>query len=310
MTKRSFIHKKKTDIGRGMSIICLITAFLMISFGEELKAAVYRGFLFAFTTIIPTLFPFFILSDLWSACFRINPDSFPARAFKRLFGISGIAMPVWFAGLICGFPLAVKNAAKLKREGMISIDEFERLAGFSNNPSLAFVIFGVGGGILGSVRHGVWLYISVILSSIIVGIIFRIKAATPSYFSDNSRQTFDLVESIKSAGINSITVASYIIFFSGIIGLLSEIVGEPVFTLISPLFEVANSVKMLSDCKYLSAMSRFSLISLALGFSGFSVHLQAFSLFPSEAKKIRYLIMKLLQGFVCAAISTIIFFFI
>ncbi|MBO7196304.1 MAG: hypothetical protein J6V80_03120 [Clostridia bacterium] len=282
---------------------CLLLSITMIVFGKEVKDGIYSGLGFCFTTILPTLFPFFILSDLWASCYYINTNGHIARCFERLFKINGCAISSVVCGLICGFPMGVKLSSKLYENGRITKGELEGLCGFVNNPSLAFVVSGVGLGMLGSIKHGITLYIAVIISALLVGMFFSKKREFISKSDENSRQSFNLTKSIGSAGISSVSICSFIIFFSGLIGLISSVIKSHSATaVISGFLEISNAVKMIAACDEFPLQIRLILIAFALGFSGLSVHLQAFSFLPAEISRSKYLLMKLLQGVICSVI--------
>ncbi len=311
MTRKALIDKKKSLISYIPTVFCLALAVTMILLAEELKGEIYNGFVFSFTTVIPTLFPFFILSDLWSSVFSIEPKGSLSRIFERFFKISGCGISAYFSGLICGFPVGVKVASQLYKENKISRSELEHLCGFVNNPSIAFVISGVGAGMLGSVRLGILLYISVLFSSLIVGLLFRGSKQILSKPTDNVRQSFSIVESIKSAGLSSLNVASCIVFFSGVLGLISGIVkNENDILLFSLFLEVTNAIRLTVLSSMFSIKAKLILTAFALGFSGFSVHLQAFSFLPHEVSRLKYLFMKIAQGAVAAAFVSMLILFI
>ena len=248
-------------------LLCFAITALAIIKSDELKKAVYEGFLFSFTTLIPTLFPFFILSDLWVSRISDTSDSPVGKIFENIFSINRYAMSIWLSGLIFGFPLAVKGASQLYKEKIICIDEFERLAAISNNPSMAFVIFGIGAGVLCNIKLGILLYLCCVLSSLTVGIIYRNGKKTSPFSCFNSRQTFDIVESIKNAGLNSINISSYIVFFSATIGLINSLIKSKKTTAIFSIFlEVTNAVKGVSHCMSFSPFMRLVLIAFALAF--------------------------------------------
>lgn len=279
------------------SLICICLALLMIFFGAAIKESIYNGLLFSLTTIIPTLFPFFILSELWTAVFYVDPDGWICRAFERIFRVNGCAITAFISGFICGFPIGVKVLSELYNAGRITKAEFEYLSGFVNNPSCAFVISGVGAGIYKDTKIGVLLYLTILLSSVITGVFFRPQSKSTYKTAENPRQSFDFVQSIKNAGKTSINVISCIIFFSGLIGFISAIVkNEPFVNAVSLTLEVSNAVEIISNAKYLTKSSRLILTAFALGFSGFSVHMQAFGFMPKEISKIKYLLMKTFQG--------------
>ncbi len=283
------------------TLFCIVLAFTMIILGDNMRGAIYDSLIFSLTTIIPTLFPFFILSDLWVSVFYVNPDGVIAKTFEKIFRVNGCAVTSLLSGYICGFPLGVKVSYDLYKENKITKNEFEHLSGFVNNPSLAFVISGVGAGIFRDIRLGIMLYLSVIISSLITGLLFRNKARKAIEQQDNIRQKFILTDSVKNAGLTSLNVISCIIFFSGIIGLISAVIKNDTFiTAVSMILEVTNSVKSINANANLSPCLKSVLIAFSLGFSGFSVHLQAFCFMPKEISRVRYLIMKLTQGCICA----------
>lgn len=297
MTVRAIISKKNRLLAYIPTVFCLSLAIIMIIFGKSLRSGIYTGLLFSLQTIIPTLFPFFILSDLWSATFHIKDDGIASKIFERLFRINGIALSAFLSGMICGFPIGVKTANELYQHKKISKAEFEHLCCFANNPSIAFVISGVGAGILSNIKFGILLYLAIILSAFTVGIAFRPAERICKDFSYISEQKFNLVNSIKNAAVTSLNVIAYIIFFSGLIGLLSSFLQKrTTIAMISAFLEISNAVKLLSELSAQNQVARLVLIAFALGFSGLSVHMQAFAFLPHEFSRRKYLLIKLAQG--------------
>ena len=306
MTKEGLIRKNIINNSSVCSALCLCLAVIMIFFNSNIKSGVLLGLYYSFTTIIPTLFPFFILSDIWSSLFTVKNDGVFAKTFERLFGINSFGISSLVSGLVCGFPIGVKVALELYQAKKISKDEFERLSGFANNPSAAFIISGVGAGIIGDVKYGILLYISIILSSIVTGVVFRKKASSSTNPIVISRQTFNLVNSIKNAAMNSISVTSFIIFFFGITSILQSVITNPLLLcIISSFLEVSGATKMAFACRSVNLTFRIILIAFSLGFSGISVHMQAMMFFEQNRLPKKYLLMKLCQG-ILAAIFTYI----
>ena len=290
-----------------LSLISLAISFVLIIFGDIVKQGVLDGLSFSVKTIIPTLFPFFILSDIWADVFVISQNGIVSKCFQKTFHLNKVSITAFILGLICGFPVGVKTAAQLYKDKRITKEELSHICGFANNPSAAFVISGVGAGILGNIFTGIRLYIAVIISAIIVGIIFRQKDVSLVDSDVISRQSFSLVESIKNAALSSLNVMAYIVFFSALTSLVSVITNNSfVTTIFSVFFEVGNAVNSISKIENIDKPLCLSLIGFALGFSGLSVHLQAFSFLPREVSKKRYLFMKLIQAVICALLILII----
>ncbi len=278
-----------------------------VMYSSEITKSIYDGIRLCAITIIPALFPFFIIAD-----FIISgaggEGRFLSKGFRKIFGIGGAGINAFVCGIVCGFPVGVKSAVELYRKRLITKDECQRLIGFVNNPSLAFVISGVGIGINGSLRVGILLYISTVLSAIAIGALFATKTENSKIHSEISEQKFDLVVSIKNAGVSCLTVSSYIIFFSAVLGVLGAIINNDVIlALLAPFFEIGNATTIIAKSTFLSPAFSIMLTGFALGFSGLSVHLQALSLVPNELSKKQYFLMKTAQGILCSVITLFMF---
>lgn len=304
MTSQISTKQKRMSKLSLVSLLSILLMPIMLYFSDSIKQGATLGLKLSLGTIIPTLFPFFILSDLWVSCAVINSDGIIAKAYERLFGVSGSTLPAYLLGSLCGFPLGIKTAVSLYESRYISKDELERISGFANNPSAAFVISGIGAGLYKDIRIGIKLYFAVLLSSLFVGIMFRSKENKSVNTSIISRQSFNLVKSIQSAGISSLAVSCYIVFFSSVIGLLNEIVENPlILVIVSSFLEITNACSLSADLITSYPNVKCVITAFALGFSGLSVHMQAFSLFPAKTSKARYLLMKLIQGILCSIIT-------
>lgn len=295
MTCKIAVQNKR----RIATITCIMLCFAMLCLSKEMKLGALEGIRLSSEILIPTLFPFFVLSDYWSKNFYISEKSVLSKLFVRLFHIPPCGLLSYITGIICGFPLGVKVACDLYDRGEINDSQLTNLCGLCNNPSIAFVISGVGLGIFGSVRVGILLFISCSISAIICGVIFREKDIKIQKAGNIPRQKFSLAESIKNAGLTSITISSYVIFFSAMIYALRKT------PLIASILELCSAVKTISESTF-SINQKLILIAFSLGFSGLSVHLQAFSFMGAKVKKSRYLLMKITQGFISVIIVFIL----
>ncbi|MBQ8302925.1 MAG: hypothetical protein IJX97_05235 [Clostridia bacterium] len=307
MTSKLFEKKNYIKTDYFLTLGCVALCFLMLVLSKPLKDGVYSGFLLAFQNVLPTLFPFFILSDIWSSFFRLSKKNRLSSLFSSFFKINESAITAFLCGLICGFPVGVKMGCDLYRKNLITKNELERFCGFANNPSAAFVISGIGLGLLNNMSYGIILYFSTVFSALLTGFIFRKNGRKSLNQNDNSRQNYNFIDSVKSAAFSSINVASYIILSSAILAIISPLVQNYcILTLISPFIEVSNAVSIISTYSQIGIYHKLIVISFAVAFSGFSVHMQAFSFMPKEISRIKYLYMKLCQGLLSSAITAII----
>ncbi|MBP3583351.1 MAG: hypothetical protein J6K44_04840, partial [Clostridia bacterium] len=79
----------KANIGSYIPLIVFfsLSAFIII-FASAVTDAVSYGIRLSVLRVIPSLFPFFILSDYFVSTVTIPSDSLPSRLFEKIFGIS------------------------------------------------------------------------------------------------------------------------------------------------------------------------------------------------------------------------------
>ena len=307
MTART-IKSKTIPINSITTLLCLAISVILLLCGGEVKKGVTYGIELSINTIIPTLFPFFVLSDLWASYLILSKTSFITILFQKMFGISGNAASSFLCGTICGFPLGAKSAVDLYNSKQIDKKELELLCSISGNPSCAFVISGIGAAMYNDAFIGVLLYFSVIFSACLTGVIFKIKSENMTNSKEIIRQSFSLVNSIQKAGMSSITISSYIIFFSALNYLWCSLCKNlSINLLFSSLFEVSSACCVIKNSQLSPTPLSMSLTAFALGFSGFSVHMQVFSFLPQCVSKGKYLMLKTIIGIFSAIAAFCLF---
>ena len=296
------------------ALITLITLFatfaLTLFFSDKISHSVKSGLSLCANVIIPSVFPFIILSDFLYFTIDFSSLKFFGDIFERIFKINRIGLYPFILGVLCGFPLGVKCASELYLDGKLTKDECERLIGFSNNTGPAFLVCGIGLGLRQNICEGFILYFVTVISAVLVGILFSIgKAASVGNFTVCQKKSFSVTESIKNAGINTLNICSYLTFFACTVGLLRNILGESLIYLSAiPFLEVGSASSILSKTKLLSGIQSLSMTAFAIGFSGFSVHLQSLSFISvTDIKVGRYFLMKLIQGVLSFIFTAILY---
>lgn len=287
-------------------LLFFIITIILILNQNVLRKSINNSLRMCLSSIVPSIFPFMILSDFLTGNLKTSKDYRFCKWFGKLFSMNESAMLPFILGNICGFPLGAKSTIDLYKNGSLTKEECERLIGFANNPSLAFVISGVGMGMRGSVTEGVLLYCVILISSFILGISTRSKNNISSKPGNISKQNFSIVTSIKNSTIAIIYVCSYIIFFSFIADIAIKYLNAP---LVSALFisflEIGTATNYIAG-NIINETLSLSLTAFALAFSGLSVYLQTLSFAPSEIKKGKCLVMKMCQGLVAFTITLIL----
>lgn len=324
MVLRLLREQKVRDALAGLALL-IATAGLVAAPGEAIAGA-KDGLTLCFNVIVPSLFPFFVLSSL---VVDLGLAAYLGRAMeglmRPLFRVSGSCAAAVALGFIGGYPVGARTALQLYQQGLCSKPEAERLLAFCNNSGPAFILGVVGAGIFGDSRVGFLLYLTHALASLLVGLLFRfyggsqrrrsavprpkpIQAVTvPAAFTGAVARSFQ----------NTLNICAFVVFFSVVLQLLSAfgvfaalarllaMAGfEPEWArrLVAGLLELSSGVSSLRGGTQLAG--RVSMAAFMLGWAGLSVHCQVLSfLVDSGLSAKTYLAGKLCHGLIAAGLT-------
>ncbi len=302
-------HTKKRAVLLGLRstlgwIFLFAALALSLIYAEQIRDGVVYGIRLSALGVIPAVFPYFVLSDL-ICTIRLGANAL-SRSFSSLFGLPPSLLTGFVFGGICGFPIGAKLCADCYRDSRVSRDDCERGICLCSNPSLGFCVGAVGIGCFGNTGVGYLLFFAMLSSTVLVGMFYK-KKPTKFYISNEiSKQKFNFAVSIKNAGLASLSVSSFIIFFSAIISLADCLVeNELLIGLLAALLEVGNATARLALLP-ISEPILIALCGFALGFSGLSVLLQARASLPSEISLCRLYLFKLLEGLLSGIIALVL----
>ena len=303
-------------------LLCLGAGLLI--WPQEISRAVSDGLLLCGSTVLPSLFPFMVLSSLFVELGLPQLLSRPlGRLMGPLFRVGGAGASAWVLGLTGGYPIGAKTVAQLYRAGLCTKDEACRLLTFCNNCGPAFIVGAVGCGLLHSRNSGFLLYGIHAVSSLIIGILFRFWGGSdrigPSDPPPVKSLSFSrsLTLSVQASLRACLNITAFILCFSALLRLmeLSGAAGciagflqrlplglEPrqAQGLTAGFLEFSSGIFRLTD-------GDLSAIAFLLGWGGLSVHCQtAAILADSGLPEWPCLIGKLLQAFVSASLVRVL----
>ncbi len=132
-----------SKICKAKNLLSICVLLLLVYMFLEPQASLEvskRGLLLWSQTLLPTLLPFMILSNLVIRIGVAEKMLAPfGPIFRRFLGLSPAGTYGYLLGLLCGYPMGAKLTGDLYREGRISYMEAQYLLTFSNNPSPIFV---------------------------------------------------------------------------------------------------------------------------------------------------------------------------
>ena len=319
---RLLCRERIRDLALGLALLCATLALML--YPKPSMEAARSGLQLCYNVIIPSLFPFFVLSSL---VVELGLADYLGRllegVMRPLFHVSGSCASAFALGFVGGYPVGAKTAINLYERGMCSRTEAERLLAFCNNSGPAFILGVVGTGIFASSTVGVALYLAHALASVCIGLLFRFyKAGTcaskapahPAPRFQARRLSVAFTDSIKGSFLSTLNICAFVVFFTVVIQLLMRSgflpgLAQGIGTLFAPLgmtpewarrlltgmLEVSSGVSTLTEGATLNG--RLTMAAFMLGWAGISVHCQVLSFIGGSSLSVRtYLVGKLLHG--------------
>ncbi len=278
---------------RTLSLVGALCALIALLFSSPLVLERARyGLTLCAQLILPSLFPFFVLSLLLTKLgFPQLLARFSSGAARRLFGVSGEGLAALLVGLCGGYPLGAACIAEQLRAGTIGREEAEHLLGFCNNSGPAFLVGALGAGIFSSPAAGLLLYGAHIAAALLSGLLTRTSSNDLHNSVDISSFSMFYVAfpaAVKESVSAVLTVCGFVVCFSVLTGMLdargslgaaaaglSALSGwdERVFrALLTGFFELGSGVGELRGLS--PTPGHLALASALVGWGGLSVHCQ------------------------------------
>ena len=316
------------------AILFLCFAFGLLLFSKNNLPAVKNGLILLATSVVPSLFPFFVATELLMHTNIVNFFGRILNPFMRpIFNIDGKGGFCFIMGLISGYPVGAKIACEFRKNDICSKIECERLLSFTNNSGPLFIVGTVGISMFGNTTIGILLLVTHILACITVGFVFRFWKSRLNRFNISSNQsTFSktknivsisnlgevLGESISNSIHTIFIIGGFVVIFSSIISILNSsgiIYGlckvlSPLFNflhidnsfanpIITGFLEITNGIKTISSLHIKNISISIIITAFFLGFGGISVLLQVWSIISKSDLSIKpYIFGKLLHGFI------------
>lgn len=316
-------------------IIFVLFAISLITFSENNLIAAKNGLALWANSVVPTLLPFFIATELLCKTNFVQVlGNLLHKFIKPIFNVPGESVVAIILGIISGYPVGAKVVCNLYENKICSKPEAERLIAFTNNSGPIFILGTVGIAFYKNVRIGKILLITHILSALIVGLIFRYwkKSQVDLNYRTYNSDTTDLVKisnlgeilgnAINKSISNILMIGGFVLLFSVVLSILSksgllsifaillEYLGIPSnfsFSFLSGFIEITNGIKITSDFYLSMPTASVLLSSFLLGFGGISVMLQVYAIISKYHISIKsYFYGKIMQGIIAVILTAIL----
>ena len=261
----------------------------LLFFPDVSAAAAREGVTLCLQTVLPSLFPFFVLSSLLvqSDVPRLLSRAM-AGVMYPLFGVSGAGASALILGLLGGYPVGARTVAELYGRGEIGREEAEQLLAFCNNSGPGFFLGVCGTAVFGSARAGMYLYLIHVGAALVTGVLLRRDLGLPRRKAvSRQRAPFDLAAAVQGSFAAVGSVSAFVIFFMVLLRLLSLV---PALAALPPLPRAAlfGFVEMTNGVNALPATrTGFVLCAAIMNWGGLSVQTQTCAMLAGSALSTR-----------------------
>jgi sporulation integral membrane protein YlbJ len=327
-----------------LPVAAILFIAALILYPKIAVSSASKGITLWLTIVFPSLFPFFVASQLLSKSGVINIFGVILEPIMRpLFNVPGCGSFALAMGIISGYPVGASITTDLRKQEMLSRVEAERLLTFTNNSGPLFIMGAVAVGMFKLPRAGYLLYLSHIAACITVGLIFKhykkqsgrnqtarakmsdsIKIELQRIRNSNINAWTLFGECIKNALMTVLNIGGFIIFFSVLInillasGIISSMSNLPsdffsrtgldsktIEGALCGIFEITTGANLI-NLSPSDLKIKLCFVSLIIGWAGISVHTQVMSIVSTCDIRVKpYIIGKALQGMISAVYTFI-----
>lgn len=326
------VYKLFKSFGKNIfiTIICSLLIVQIVLAPKLCIDSALLGINLFVTKVFPSLFPFLVITGIMIDCDGVN-------IYSKLLGkllCRPLRLPiectfVIIISIFCGYPLGAKYACDLYERKIINFGTYQRLVNIASNASPIFVIGSVGTAMLKSPYIGYFLLLCNYISCLIMAFIIPNKNSYIDY-NTNIKLSFSnknigniIKDSVENAIKTCLSIGGFVIVFSVITNIIKSNIffdiavkyTNKILNLDKNLIEALflGIIEMTNGCYLISALSssmyiKIIIISFFLGFSGFSIVSQVYSFtYKHSLSMKKYVLMKLIQGFVASIVAALLY---
>ena len=264
--------------------LALLAAFvLLIALPQAAADGVRSALTLCGRVILPSLFPFFVCSNLFLLLgYSARLSARFGGAAAKLLRLPPAAGSAFLLGLLGGYPAGAQAAGTLYARGELSGLDAERALAVCNQAGPSFIFGVLGGAVFKSAAAGAFLYAVQIVSAVLVCRLTAKKQYAPAKAAAKPPQPESFAaafsESVRRAGMSAIQICMFITVFSVLSCYFLLAAGRflppEALPLVLGSLELSAGCAALADCA-LALQWKLCIASVLLSFGGISVLAQS-----------------------------------
>ena len=297
-----------------ITIILLIILYYIIKEKEIIKISIFYGINIWLNYLIPSLFPFFVLSDI---IINYNITSYIPKHLKKIikkvFNITDNMLTILLLSIISGFPSCARNIKTMYEEKNIDDDEANHLLMFSHFSNPIFILVTIP--LILNINNSYIILISHYISCFIIAFFIKNKFKHKESIKINNSNKINfeniLIASINKSVDSLLTICGIIVTFYLLSTTIVDIfnLNEYSSLFIKGIIEITSAIDTLKNLnlnkEYIAVIT-----TCFLSFGGLSIHFQTKSFLLNTNIKYEYfyigrIIQTIISGIICFILYTI-----
>lgn len=291
--------------------------FILVFFSKEFSDGIKNGIKVSFNLIIPSLFIFMIFSNIIMNSNLKNIIALPFRFLgKYIFKINNNYLTIVILSLLGGYPIGAKLISYEVKNNNMSVKTAEKMLCYCVNCGPAFLITGVGLNIFNNNKIGIMLFISQIISCIIVGFLTNFFSREENIKQEKiiikkGYSTSELIVNAVNDTIKAmVIVCGFIVAFSAflpVIDIFMQSFNQNTRLLLQGFFEVTTGCSSLIN---ISSHNAILLACIFTSFGGVCVHLQICAILKdTKIKLFKFFIFRIIYTSISFLIMKLFLYF-
>lgn len=309
---------KKRIISVLIMALLIFVGFQILGESSMILDSVKFSFSIWQNNIFPSLFPFFMLSELLSYYGFIEFSSELCKGvMQKVFKMRGECAFILILSLISGFPSNAKFTKELYEKGMIDEKEGSKILTFTHFSNPLFILGTVSILFLNNKEVGYLILICHYLGNLIIGLLFRnyhpshspkekvsLKKAIDKMHNKRIHNEVRFGEMLTKALMNTINTLFLILGIVTVFLVVTTIIDHNLNITHYSQSILNGFVEMTQGLKYISILEiplklKAILSVMILSFGGLSVHMQIFSILSdTKIKYLPFLTARILHAFI------------
>lgn len=292
----------KRKYGWAFALPVLILIFIR---PQQAVDGVQRAMRMWYQGVAPALLPFLTLMPMITgsdACAAY--EKLFAPFMRKWFRLPGAAAPAVIAAMVSGSPGGAAAICEIRNNGGISNAQAARIALATGGVSPAWLVLGVGCGMLGSKTAGMKLAaIQVVVQLFLLKMLEKVEIQ-PDHAIQKQIHTSH-TNPVRSAVETAITVCGYMSVFGACGSVIASFAGEKVGIVLMAVLDLPSGAALIAENSF---PGRMIALGCVLGFGGMCIAMQNMDKLRCIGVRWRdYIITRCVSAAICASACAIFF---